>query len=81
MSDTDDADSDSRLPVLGVAGALSLCCVFAAPTTTAAVGGTAAGGTTAALGGGAVQVVVAAFTVATLAFLFRLRATAGSASD
>jgi hypothetical protein len=82
MTDADDdGDSDSRLPLLGVAGALSLCCVFAAPASTAVVGGTAAGTTTAAVGGGAVQIFVAAVTVAAIAFFYRLRAHARSAGD
>jgi hypothetical protein len=82
MTDADDdTDSESTLPMLGVAGALSLCCVFAAPVSTAAVGGTAAGSTTAALGGGAIQIFVAAITVAAIAFFFRLRTHVRSASD
>jgi len=70
----DDADDRSRLPILGLGGLLSLCCIFAAPTSTAAVGGTAAG-TTAAAGGDAAQIAIAALTVSTLAAIWHIRTT------
>lgn len=69
--DADDHASDSRWPVVGLAGGLSLCCVFAAPAATGVASGTAAGGATAALGGGAVRVAVAALTVGLVAVSLR----------
>jgi hypothetical protein len=60
---TDETDSRRRWSMLGLGGALSLCCLFAAPTATGAVGSAVAGGTTAVLGGGAVRVLVSAVTV------------------
>lgn len=67
----DDTDSGSRWPVVGLAGGLSLCCLFAAPAATGAASGTAAAGATAALGGGAVRVAVAALTVGLVAVSLR----------
>lgn len=64
--DSDDAgDSRSRWALLGLGGALSLCCLFAPAAGVA--GGAAAGGTVASLGGGVVQIAVTAFTVGALA--------------
>ncbi|NIC00471.1 hypothetical protein [Halobacterium sp. R2-5] len=66
-TDADDADVDDgpNWSLLGLGGALSLCCVFA-PVAAGAVGGAAAGGATASVGGGLVQVVVSAVTVGVL---------------
>ena len=66
-TDADDTGDDGgRWSLLGVAGGLSLCCLFAAPLTATAVGTTVAGGTTAALGGGLVRILVSAVTVGVL---------------
>lgn len=73
MSDDTDAESTDRWPLLGFAGALSLCCLFAAPTATGAVGATAAGGATAAAGGGIVRIAVAATTAAAVGFVLHRR--------
>jgi hypothetical protein len=70
-ADADDDAGDSRWPVVGLAGGLSLCCLFAAPAATGVASGTAAGGATAALGGGAVRVAVAALTVGLVAVSLR----------
>lgn len=71
-TDADDTeDAGGRWSLLGVAGGLSLCCLFAAPLTTTAVGTTVAGGTTAALGGGLVRVLVSAVTVAIVGLVAR----------
>ena len=60
-------------PLLGLGGALGLCCLFA-PATAGAVGGAAAGSATATAGGGLVQVAVSAATVAVLgAVLYAVR--------
>jgi hypothetical protein len=67
------SDAGSRWSILGIGGALSLCCLFAAPAATGAAGGAVAGGTTAALGGSLVQILVAGLAVATLAVASRLR--------
>ncbi|MDH5020112.1 hypothetical protein [Halobacterium rubrum] len=66
-----DTTGDSRWPVVGLAGGLSLCCVFAAPAATGVASGTAAGGATAALGGGTIRVAVAALTVGLVAVSLR----------
>jgi len=72
-TDTDDgSNSKRRWSLLGIGGALSLCCLVAAPAATGAVGGTVAGGTTAALGGGVVQILVSAVTVAVVGIALRL---------
>ncbi len=55
--------------LLGVGGALSLCCLFAAP----AAGAAAAGGTAAALGGGLVRIIVTALTVGVFGAVYRVR--------
>ncbi|WP_232701775.1 hypothetical protein [Halobacterium wangiae] len=73
-----DADSGDRWTLLGVGGALSLCCLFAAPAATGVAGGTAAGGATAALGGGLIRVLVAALTVGVIGVVLRLRSGSGS---
>ncbi|WP_255150175.1 hypothetical protein [Halorarius halobius] len=59
---TDETESSRRWSLLGLGGALSLCCLFA-PAAAGVVGGAAAGGTTAALGGGLVRILVSAITV------------------
>lgn len=69
------SDDGRRWSILGIGGALSLCCLFAAPAATGAAGGAVAGGTTAALGGSLVQILVTVFAVGTLAFAYRLRQT------
>jgi hypothetical protein len=64
MTSSDESGSaeDASTPpwgLLGVGGAVSLCCLFAAPT----AGAAAAGGTAGALGGGLIRIVVTALTV------------------
>lgn len=76
MTDSDPAtnsEADSTPPwrLLGVGGALSLCCLFAAPT----AGAAAAGGTAAALGGGLVRILVTAVTVGVVGAVYRLRSS------
>jgi hypothetical protein len=72
-TDTDDGtDSNGRLAVLGIGGALSLCCLFGAPTAAAVAGGGAAGGA-AALGAGLVRVLVVAATVGLVGAVVRRR--------
>jgi len=66
-------DNRYRWSILGVGGALSLCCLFAAPAATGTAGGAVAGGTTAALGGSLVQIFAAALAVGVLALGYRLR--------
>ncbi len=71
-SDQDgDADTGSPWSVLGVGGALSLCCVLTAPVG-AAVGGAAVGGVT-SVTGGLVEVLVTVVAVGTVAVLLRFR--------
>jgi hypothetical protein len=73
-TDTDDGtDSNGRLAVLGIGGALSLCCLFGAPTAAAVAGGGAAGGAAAALGAGLVRVLVVAATVGLVGAVVRRR--------
>jgi hypothetical protein len=57
--------------LLGVGGALSLCCLFAAP----AAGAAAAGGTAAALADGLVRIVVTALTVGLFGAVYRVRSS------
>lgn len=67
--DEDGSAEDASTPpwgLLGVGGAVSLCCLFAAPT----AGAAAAGGTAAALGGGLVRIVVTALTVGVIGTLY-----------
>ena len=64
--------------LLGVGGAVSLCCLFATPAGTGAVGTTVAGGTTAALGGGLVRILVSAMAVGIVAAVVRMRTGCGS---
>jgi hypothetical protein len=76
-SDEDASAEDASTPpwgVLGVGGAVSLCCLFAAPT----AGAAAAGGTTAALGGGLVRILVTVLAVGVVGAVHRVR-SAGSA--
>jgi hypothetical protein len=75
MADPDGSTESMRSPwpLLGIGGALSLCCLVAAPAATGAAGAATGGGTAAALGGGFVQVLVTAVTVGLLAALVRLR--------
>jgi len=69
-----DAESDAGSPppwgLLGVGGAVSLCCLFAAP----AAGGVA-GATTTALGGGLVRILVTALTVGTIGAVYCVRSS------
>ncbi|MEF8791139.1 MAG: hypothetical protein V5A61_13530 [Haloarculaceae archaeon] len=74
----DDADASggserSYRPLLGIGGALSLCCLVAAPATTGAAGGVAGGGVVAVFGGSLVQVLTTALTVGLLGVLVRVR--------
>ena len=84
MTDPDEAsDRTARWPLLGLGGAVSLCCVFAAPSassavTTAAAGGAAAGGAAAGTGADAVRIVVTALAVGLLVFVVRRRTDASS---
>jgi hypothetical protein len=79
-TDADDGtDSNGRLAVLGIGGALSLCCLFGAPTAAAVAGGGAAG-EAAALGAGLVRVLVVAATVGLVGAVVRRR-TADRAGD
>lgn len=75
---TDETGSRRRWSLLGLGGALSLCCLFAAPAATGAAGATAAGGATAALGGGLIRILVAALTVGVLGFVYRFRSDSKS---
>ncbi len=68
----DETNSTSRWPLLGLGGAVSLCCIFTAPAATTAVGSTVAGGTTAALGGGLIRILVSAVTVGSVGIAIRL---------
>jgi hypothetical protein len=73
MADSDKSEdvADASKPpwrLLGVGGALSLCCLFAAP----AGGAAAAGGTAAALGGGLTRVLVTAITVGVIGLVYRI---------
>jgi hypothetical protein len=70
----DGSSQSGRWALLGVGGAVSLCCLVAAPAASGAVGTTAAGGTTAALGGGLVRVFVSALTVGAVGVWLRYRA-------
>ena len=81
-SDEDANAGDASTPpwgVLGVGGAVSLCCLFAAPTAGAAV----AGGTTATLGGGVARILVTVLAVGMVGAVYRFRSagTACSAPD
>ena len=81
--DDADASGGSRTayrPLLGIGGALSLCCLVATPATTGAVGGVAGGGVAAAFGGSLVRVLTTALTVGLLAVLVRVR-SGGDARD
>jgi O-antigen ligase len=78
---TDEPDATRRWSLLGLGGALSLCCLVAAPAATGAVGGTVAGGTTAVLGGGVVQILVSAVTVAVVGIALRLWTGSGSQTE
>ena len=81
-TDADDTGDDGgRWSLLGVAGGLSLCCLFAAPAATGAAAGTVAGGATAALGGGLVRILVSAAAVGCLGVVLRLRADSPACSD
>jgi len=75
MADADESDESTRSyrTLLGLGGALSLCCLVATPAATGAVGAAAGGGTAAALGGDMVQLLVTALTVGLLAGVLRLR--------
>lgn len=71
-SDEDTSAEDTSTPpwrLLGVGGALSLCCLFAAPT---AAGAAAAGGTVAVLSSGLVRIVVTALTAGVIGGLYWL---------
>jgi len=75
MTDPDGTAESTRShwSLLGIGGALSLCCLVAAPATSGAVGGAAGASTAATLGGSLVQVLVTAVTVGLLAGFVRLR--------
>ncbi|RLM54146.1 hypothetical protein DVK02_11820 [Halobellus sp. Atlit-31R] len=70
---SDDTESSKRWSLLGLGGAVSLCCLFAAPAAGGAVSGTVAGGATAALGGGVVRILVSALTVGAIGAALRYR--------
>ncbi|WP_202594655.1 hypothetical protein [Halolamina sediminis] len=78
-SDEDANAGDASTPpwgVLGVGGAVSLCCLFAAPTAGAAV----AGGTTATLGGGVVRILVTVLAVGMVGAVYRFRSVGSPAA-
>ncbi|WP_226013433.1 hypothetical protein [Halomicrobium salinisoli] len=79
-SDGNAESTRSFRALLGVGGALSLCCLVAAPAATGAAGAVGGGGTAAALGGSLVQVLATAAAVGLLAALIRLR-TGGESCD
>lgn len=82
MADADGSGESTRSygTLLGLGGALSLCCLVATPAATGAVGAATGGGAAAALGGNLVQLLVTALTVGLLAVLVRLR-TGGDGCD
>lgn len=69
-----DSDGNSRWPLVGVGGAVGLCCLFAAPGAGGAVGSTAGAGAMAAFGGGLVQILVSALTVGAIGVAVQLYA-------
>lgn len=73
--------STSRRSLIGLGGAVSLCCLFATPAATGAVGTTVAGGTTAALGGGLIRILVTAFGVGIAASVIGWRASCDSCGE
>jgi len=75
MTDADGSTESTRShwSLVGIGGALSLCCLVAAPAASGAVGGAAGASTAALLGGGLVRVLVTAVTVGLLVGLVRLR--------
>jgi len=63
MTDTatgeaEETDSKNRWPLIGVGGAVSLCCLFAAPAATGAAGATVAGILVSAIAVGIVGVAI-----------------------
>jgi predicted lipid-binding transport protein (Tim44 family) len=71
-SDAEASTEDASTPpwrLLGVGGALSLCCLFAAP----AAGAAAAGGTAATLGGGLIRILVTVLAVGLIGAVYRVR--------
>ena len=77
MTDTatdeaEDTDSKNRWPLIGLGGAVSLCCLFAAPAATGAAGATVAGGATAAFGGGIIRILVSAIAVGVVGVAIQL---------
>jgi len=75
MTDADESAESTRSyrALLGLGGALSLCCLVAAPAATGAAGAATGGGVAAALGGSVVQILVTAVIVGLLAGFFRFR--------
>ncbi|WP_225336617.1 hypothetical protein [Halomicrobium urmianum] len=75
MADADGSTESTRSyrTLLGLGGALSLCCLVAAPAATGAAGAVGGGGAAAALGGSLVQVLATAAAVGFLAALIRFR--------
>jgi len=59
--------------LLGLGGALSLCCLVTAPVSTGAAAAVTGGSAAATLGGNLVQILVTAVTVGLLAGFVRLR--------
>jgi len=75
MADADGSAESTRShwSLLGLGGALSLCCLVAAPAATGAAGAATGGGVAAALGGSVVQILVTAVAVGLPAGPFRSR--------
>lgn len=71
--ETAESDDGSRWSLLGVGGALSLCCLFTAPVATGGASGVTAGGATAALGATLLQIAVAALAVGVAGAALRWR--------
>ena len=73
-SDEDASAEDASTPpwgLLGVGGAVSLCCLFAAPP----AGAAAAGGPAAALGGGLIRILVTVLAVGLIGAVYRVRSS------
>jgi hypothetical protein len=70
--EAENTKSKNRWSLIGLSGAVSLCCRFAAPAATGAAGATVAGGATAAFGGGLIRILVSAIGVGIVGIAIQL---------
>jgi len=70
--ESEGANSTNRWPLIGLGGAVSLCCLFAAPVATGVAGATVTGGATTGFGSGLARILVSAIAASVIGIVLRV---------